>query len=58
MSSELPRTIGDDWSADLNERALQIAAQERLVSQVAAIADDFTDDEFEAYAEEQRRKST
>lgn len=47
MSSNLPHTIGPGWSDDPQERAQQIAAQERLVSQCAEIAQQFTDDELE-----------
>lgn len=55
MSSKLPHTIGPGWSDDPIDRALQIAAQERLVSQIADVYDELCDDELEAYAEQQCR---
>lgn len=56
MSSKLPHTIGPGWSELPDERLLEISAQERLVGQIAAIAEDYTDDEFEAYANSLRQK--
>jgi hypothetical protein len=40
---ELPRTIGPGWSDDPVEKAAQIAEQERIVSEVAEIAEQLGD---------------
>lgn len=51
-------TIGPDWSDDPDERARQVAEQERLVSEICDIEEHgpFFEWELEMFADEARRK--